>query len=416
MAQILIPARPRALAVIPAKTTINITRTLLVLVRNLALSAGLLCASRPALLGAGDPSPAPLVPASAADADWQTYEETLSFEPPKPIQELSPIEQAQVVESYYARQREAGLRFIEKYPQDPRRWKAVIAFDAENPRFVKEWGPLDGKGAPSKPVVDQAAAAAWKAKIEELRTALAKASDVPADVRQQFAAQEAIKPFGDARQAQSKGQPVDLAALRATLFSDLAAEPDSEWAGTLVYNYINIFEKIHPERIEDEWQSLTVSPSASVREQALARVRYYGLIKKPIDIKFTAVDGREVDLAKLRGKVVLVDFWATWCQPCVNELPNVKKAYEAYHDKGFEIIGISLDQEGGRQKLIDFTKSHGMPWPQYFDGRWWKNEISTRYAIQAIPAMFLLDQNGMVVSTNARGERLEAEIRRLLSF
>jgi peroxiredoxin len=153
-----------------------------------------------------------------------------------------------------------------------------------------------------------------------------------------------------------------------------------------------------------------------VREQALAKVRFYGLIKKPIDIKFTAVDGREVDLAKLRGKVVLVDFWATWCQPCVNELPNVVKAYETYHDKGFEVVGISLDQEGDRQKLIDFTKSHGMPWPQYFDGKWWNNEISTRYAIQAIPAMFLLDQNGIVVSTNARGEKLEAEIKRLLSI
>jgi peroxiredoxin len=391
-------------------------KTSLVVVRSLALAAGLLCASRLALLADGAASPAPSVPASAADADWQAYEDTLKFEPPRPIQELSPIEQAQVVESYYARQREAGLAFIEKYPGDPRRWKAVIAFSAENPRFVKEWGPLDGRGAPSKPVVDEDAAAAWKAKIEELRTALAKASDVPADVREQYAGQEAIKPFGDARHAQSKGQPVDLAALRATLVSDLAAAPDSKWAGTLVYYYTNIFEKAHPDKIEGEWQSFADSPSASVREQALAKVGYYGLIKKPIDIKFTAVDGREVNLAKLRGKVVLVDFWATWCQPCVNELPNVEKAYEAYHDKGFEVIGISLDQEGDRQKLIDFTKSHGMPWPQYFDGKWWKNEISTRYAIQAIPAMFLLDQNGMVVSTNARGEKLEAEIKRLLSI
>ncbi|MGD1032280.1 MAG: TlpA disulfide reductase family protein [Opitutaceae bacterium] len=391
-------------------------KTSLLLARSLAFAAGLLIASRLALPAEEAAGPAPSVTASSAEVDWQAYEKTLKVETPKPVQEMSPLEQAQFVESYYARQREAGLAFIEKYPSDPRRWKAVIAFSADNPRFVKEWGPLDEKGAPSKPVVDEDAAAAWKAKIEALRTALAKASDVPEDVREQYAGQEAIKPFGDALQAQSKGQPVDLAALRATLASDLAAAPDSKWAGTLVYEYAKIFEKVHPDKIEDEWQSLADSPSASVREQALAEVRYYGLIKKPIDIKFTAVDGREVDLAKLRGKVVLVDFWATWCQPCVNELPNVVKAYETYHDKGFEVVGISLDQEGDRQKLIDFTKSHGMPWPQYFDGKWWNNEISTRYAIQAIPAMFLLDQNGIVVSTNARGEKLEAEIKRLLSI
>ena len=86
----------------------------------------------------------------------------------------------------------------------------------------------------------------------------------------------------------------------------------------------------------------------------------------------------------------------------------------AYHDKGFEFIGISLDRETDRQKLIDFTAKEAMPCPQHYDGKYWQNEVAVKYDIHSIPAMFLLDQDGKVVSTNARGPALEAEVKRLL--
>jgi thiol-disulfide isomerase/thioredoxin len=133
---------------------------------------------------------------------------------------------------------------------------------------------------------------------------------------------------------------------------------------------------------------------------------------KPLEMKFTAVDGREVDLAKLQGKVVLIDFWATWCGPCVAELPNVIKAYKELHPKGFEIVGISLDSD--KAELQAFVKDKGMEWPQYFDGKGWQNEISTKYGINSIPAMWLLNKKGMVVSTNARGG-LEEQVAKLLA-
>ena len=147
-------------------------------------------------------------------------------------------------------------------------------------------------------------------------------------------------------------------------------------------------------------------------EKALKTIKTMAELKsKPLDIKFTAVDGREVDLSKMRGKVVLIDFWATWCGPCVAELPNVLKAYKELHPKGFEIVGISLDSDKG--KLESFVKDKGMEWPQFFDGKGWKNEIATTYDIHSIPAMWLVDQKGMVIDTAARGG-LEEKVAKLL--
>ena len=122
--------------------------------------------------------------------------------------------------------------------------------------------------------------------------------------------------------------------------------------------------------------------------------------KNPLDLKYTAVDGREVDLAKLRGKVVLVDFWATWCGPCIAEIPNVVKAYEKLHGKGFEIVGISFDED--KAKLTAMTKEKGMGWPQFFDGKGWKNEFGAKFGINSIPRMWLVNKRGMVVDTEGR--------------
>ena len=98
-----------------------------------------------------------------------------------------------------------------------------------------------------------------------------------------------------------------------------------------------------------------------------------GLVGKPLAIKFAAVDGRQVDLGNLRGKVVLIDFWATWCVPCVHEVPHVKAVYDKLHPKGFEIVGISFDQK--KTALQSFVLKEKMTWPQYFDGKGWENQL-----------------------------------------
>jgi thiol-disulfide isomerase/thioredoxin len=118
------------------------------------------------------------------------------------------------------------------------------------------------------------------------------------------------------------------------------------------------------------------------------------------------------DLTKYRGKVLLLDFWATWCGPCVAELPSVLSNYKKYKARGFDVLGISLDND--KKALNDFVKAHKLPWPQLFDGKAWKGENATRYGVQAIPFTLLIGRDGKIVAVNPRGAALEREIQKAL--
>jgi thiol-disulfide isomerase/thioredoxin len=140
-------------------------------------------------------------------------------------------------------------------------------------------------------------------------------------------------------------------------------------------------------------------------------------IGKPFHLTFTdAISGSSISMTKLKGQVVVIDFWATWCGPCVAEMPKMKELYAKYHDKGVEFIGVSLDvskQEGGLDSLIKFVKENQIGWPQYYQGNYWNSQFSKSWGVNGIPCVFVVDTEGKLFSVEARG-KLEKIIPELL--
>ena len=125
-------------------------------------------------------------------------------------------------------------------------------------------------------------------------------------------------------------------------------------------------------------------------------------------------NGDTIQLNDLKGNIVLLDFWASWCGPCRQENPNVVKVYNQYHAKGFEIFSVSLDQR--KDKWVEAIKKDGLIWKNHgSDLQGWSSAPAQTYQVQAIPATFLLDKKGNVIAKDLRGDELEAKLKQIFT-
>jgi peroxiredoxin len=205
------------------------------------------------------------------------------------------------------------------------------------------------------------------------------------------------------------GKPEDIAKIlytKATLYLQVF---DDVVKGTEVLTRLKRdFPETEPGKAADQLLAM-------VKRQEEAKKIQAGLVvgSKFPDFNDNDITGKPLSLADYKGKVVLIDFWATWCRPCVAELPNVQKAYDKYHPKGFEIVGVSLDED--KAKLESFTKQQKMTWPQIFDGKAWENKLAQKYGVNSIPATYLLDGEGKIIAKDLRGSALEEAVAKALA-
>lgn len=192
-------------------------------------------------------------------------------------------------------------------------------------------------------------------------------------------------------------------------------------ANSNMYASIMAIQGMDPEKYAHLYKALDKGLGAKYPNDKTVRM-FHDVVNKILsttngqeapEIVLPSPEGKEISLSSLRGKVVLVDFWASWCGPCRKEMPNVVKAYNKFKDKGFEIYGVSLDQD--KDRWIEAIKKDGITWPQVSDLKYWESEPAKVYGVQGIPYTVLLDREGKILGKGLRGPELEKAIENALA-
>ena len=198
----------------------------------------------------------------------------------------------------------------------------------------------------------------------------------------------------------------------------LEKHPNSIVAAMVLTDFMNTKSIPNPE-IRTLYQNLNDDVKATSfgknLDRILASVSATEIGAKAPGFEGPTPDGSTLALEDALGKVTILDFWASWCKPCRIENPNVVKVYNKYHDKGLNIVGISLDKSNAKERWLQAIEDDGLTWQHISHLEFWQDPIAKKYNVRAIPATFILDENGVIIAKNLRGDALEEKMAELLN-
>ena len=189
-------------------------------------------------------------------------------------------------------------------------------------------------------------------------------------------------------------------------------------ASALILEQLTLSKRVEEEKASELYEMFTDEVKNSRPGKAIENLLQYAVGKTAPDFSAPDKDGNMVSLYDIKGKVTIIDFWAAWCRPCRMENPNVVKVYNKYHDKGLEIIGVSLDgtprQQNAKEEWLKAIEDDSLTWYQVSNLKYFEGPVAKQYNITSIPATYILDADGKIVAKNLRGPQLEAKIAELL--
>jgi len=190
--------------------------------------------------------------------------------------------------------------------------------------------------------------------------------------------------------------------------------PGTSFAALALFYVGDTYEKMGKEKeaLEAYQKLIKEYPDDPAAVRAAGILAFRKLRGSVMDLNFTSTDGKTIDLKEYRGKVVLIDFWASWCPACRAGMPSLLETERVLRDKGFQVVGISLDTD--KDAMNTFIREMKMPWPQYFDGKKWDNTVARKVGITAIPMTVLVDKTGKVREVGLQGRELQQAVRKLL--
>jgi len=291
-----------------------------------------------------------------------------------------------------------AIEFFEKYPAERR--VGGILFNLSS---FGDWLGQDGQAA--------ARSSAWR---QHLRVVVADALQNKTWPDNVWSGLNWLALRNEIAIRQAAGAAPDLPGLRARIDAVAARTPAAPHRVFMERNYLEQLREHDAEAVTGFLQTIATSDVADLAKLGTGELAVEDLRRNPMELKFKALDGTEFDLAELRGQVVLIDCWATWCVPCIKELPNIKAALAKWGSKGFAVVGISFDRDADRAKLVKLIADEKLAWPHWFNETGGRNPFGIKYNIRSIPATFLLGRDGRLVTTDTHGAKLDAALEKLL--